>query len=379
MVTLFHFNADTRGVPGPETTASAAFAALQHGNLLDAAAISARAAIGLPAFRLDLLLFVTGLVLSLAPVTGAARFFRRRARSVLPNYWLGSLAVAALLVALAILRAMWHATPVDAEIRMGTLLARTPYRFEWLDLVRSMSILGRFQDARTIQVVAPSMWYIALVLQLYVIFPFLRAALKRVGPWWFLAGCATVMWAGRAIVLRHPPFAGFDGPATAVCFLPFRLLSPALGMVVARWRWLLDPIPRRALAFAGVIPALALIVVAGWVAIGVNDPGTVRGLFGSTPSLLVVLPGVWILASAILHVDRLSTIFTWIGRRSLSVLVVQDFLRISIGTLLSLGLHLERWTWWLILPYVGVAVLLVRWWEPFQVAVTNRLWASAPA
>jgi hypothetical protein len=78
--------------------------------------------IGLPGYRLDVLLLVTGLVLCLARPVPARRFLARRARSILPNYWLGSLVAATVLVLLASLRAMVIDTPSAHELRDGMRL-----------------------------------------------------------------------------------------------------------------------------------------------------------------------------------------------------------------------------------------------------------------
>ena len=150
-VVAFHFYVDTRGVPGSDATAAGAAAALSSGRLLESAAVVARTVIGLPGYRLDVLLFVTGLVLCLARPVPARRFLARRARSILPNYWLGSLAAATVLVLLACVRAVVIDTPFAHELRDGMRLGGQPYHFEPLDILRSLSVAGRLETPRTMQ------------------------------------------------------------------------------------------------------------------------------------------------------------------------------------------------------------------------------------
>ncbi len=90
-----HFAADTRGLPGAEVGPSALWARLSGGDPAGALAGALTGVLFLPGFRLDLLLCVTGLVLSLGRPLPALRLLIRRARAILPGYWLGTLAVAA--------------------------------------------------------------------------------------------------------------------------------------------------------------------------------------------------------------------------------------------------------------------------------------------
>ena len=101
---------------------------------------------------------------------------------------------------LAGVRAQIGGTPFGAELHSGMLLGGQPYRFEWLDIVRSASIVGRLESPRTMQVVAPSMWYLVLIAQLYLLFPWMRALLDRTGPLRFVALCMAITWTARARV-----------------------------------------------------------------------------------------------------------------------------------------------------------------------------------
>jgi peptidoglycan/LPS O-acetylase OafA/YrhL len=226
-------------VPGSEATAAAAAAALSSGQLLESAAVVARTVIGLPGYRLDVLLFVTGLVLCLARPVPARTFLSRRARSILPNYWIGSLAAATLLVLLACLRTTVMGTPFADELHDGMRLGAQPYHFEPLDILRSLSIGGRLETPRTMQVVAPSMWYLMLIAQFYVVFPVLRWLLHRTGPAAFLAVCFAIAVGTRALAFTYAPsvrstrMPPCSMPSRAACFplhsacsLPARSRAP---------------------------------------------------------------------------------------------------------------------------------------------------------
>jgi peptidoglycan/LPS O-acetylase OafA/YrhL len=375
-VTLFHFHADVRGVPGADAAPSALRHALVRADVAGTLDTIGRALVGLPGYRLDVLLFVTGLVLCLGRPIGAGELLRRRARSILPSYWLGTVVATALLVALSALRAGVRTTPLATEIQRGTLLAGTPYLFDWLDPIRSMSVVARLADQRSMQLVPPSMWYLVLIGQLYVLFPLLRALLRRVGPWGFLAACAAITWGGRWFVFERAAIPGFDPNATVISFLPFRLISPGLGMVAAGAIARLPSPTRKRGSAAALLPALALLLCAAWLGVKSNRANTVMGVIGPALPLLVGLPGLWIVASGTVHAPRLAATLTWVGQRSLSLLVVQDFLRFAVGTVLVLGAPLYNAFWLLAPAYVGAALCLTGPWDALVGRITDRAWPA---
>lgn len=374
-VTLMHFYADMRGTPGPEAGAAAAAAALAAGRLTDLVSILARAIVAVPGYRLDVLLFITGVVLSLGRPAPARVFFSRRARSVLPIYWAGSLTVALLLVILAGLRAWVRGSPLGAEVHGGSLLALAPYRFEWGDLARSLSVVGRFEDTRSMQVVSPSLWYVVLVAQFYVVFPAMRAMLARLGPWRFVVAAWSVTCLSRWLVFAWGPIPGFDVGSTLVSFLPFRLASPALGMVAAPYVVRLRG-PRLSTA---ALFAVALVsgTAAAWLGQDVNAARNWRGLMGTTLPLAVGLPGVVALAAALGRQPVVSRGLRLVGTRPLSTLVAQDLLRFCTGTALALGVRVAGLTWALMLPYLLVTVAVMLLWHPWQERVAERWWPQS--
>lgn len=362
-ITAYHFHVDTRGGSGIATPAAFAdaFGAQHWGAMLD---IAARTLIALPSYRLDVLLFVTGVVLMLSRSTEPLAFWRRRARAIMPNYWLGTLAAALVLVLLALLRSSLKGTDLGAEIHGGTLLARVPYRFEWVDLPLSLSVAGRLATTRTMQVVAPSLWYVLLILQFYVVFPFLRRLLERIGPIAFLAVCAAVMCGGRALVFAGVTWPGFDQNGTLLYFVPFRLFGPALGMVMARWVPTASAPPRRWISRALLAPALAVLVWSMWIGAEANQ----FALTGAVFPLLAGLPALWVIASGVLHSTRATAFFTWMGSHSLSLLVAQDLLRLVTGTVMSIWGRLDPLTWFLMPVYLALVIALTPVWHAVPAA-----------
>jgi peptidoglycan/LPS O-acetylase OafA/YrhL len=362
-ITAFHFYVDTRGDAGDVSLAVVREAAARGdtGRLIE---LAGRTLIALPSYRLDVLLFVTGLVLSLSRVSPVLEFWKRRARAVLPNYWMGSLAAALVLVALGVLRAAVKGTPLDAEISDGTLLGRGPYHFEWTDILVSMSVVGRLTSDRAMQVMAPSMWYVLLVLQLYLLFPALGWLYRRTGPWPFLVLCTAAMFAGRWLVLEGWTLPGFSVASTLLFCLPLRLFAPALGMVAAGYVDRLPALRPRTLG-ALVLPALAVLLFSIWF----GGPMSHYSVWGCVLPLIVGLPPLWIIASSAQQVPRAGAILTWVGAHSVSLLVVQDLMRLGTGTAIAFWGRPDAVTWYAMPAYVAAAVALTPLWHTVPAAV----------
>jgi len=376
-VATMHFAADTRGLPGVEVGPPALWARLSQGDPAGALAGALTGVLFLPGFRLDLLLFVTGLVLSLGRPLPARVLLTRRARAILPGYWLGTLAVAAIIMICAALRAAVLGTPFADEAHAGSRLAGSPYLFVPEDVVRSATVAGRFQSPASVQVVSPSLWYIALVAQFYVAYPLMRWLHARLGAAGFLVACTVTMLACRAAVLNGLAIGTFDPVSALASFLPFRLASPALGMIVAPWlkaRAAAGPGPGH--AAARFVLALALLLVSGWISAGHLLPVDVALAVGPSLAVPPAMIGLWLLAGALPGpIDRL---LVWAGGVSLALLVVQDGLRLVVGTFISLGVPLAAWMWPLLPLYLAAALGLTRFWWPISQGFADLIW-PAPA
>jgi len=97
-------------------------------------------------------------------------------------------------------------------------LGGQPYHFEPLDILRSLSVAGRLETPRTMQVVAPSRCYLVLLWQFYLVFPPCdRCSSDRRA---FLAVCFAVGVGSRTLAFAHAPFGAFDANATVLYAVP---------------------------------------------------------------------------------------------------------------------------------------------------------------
>ncbi len=365
-IAAFHFYVDTRGAAG-DLSLPLFREAYARGDLAALVDLAARTLVALPSYRLDVLLFITGLVLSFSRQPGVLAFWKQRARAVMPNYWLGSLAAVALLVIFAFVRASVKGTPVEAEISDGTLLARGPYHFAWSDIALSLSVAGRMSSQNAMQVMAPSLWYVLLVMQLYLMFPALKWLLARLGPWVFLAACTVVMYALRSHVIAGNTLPGFDINSTLLYCVPARLVAPALGMVAALYIDWLDVRPSRRVAALLAAPALAVVIWSIWFGRPAREPSA----WGATAPLLAGVPALWFLSASVSHLERTAAVLTWVGARSMSLLVVQDFLRLMTGTGIALFGRPDDITWYAMPVYLAAAVALTPLWHRVPESVSS--------
>jgi hypothetical protein len=243
--------------------------------------------------------------------------------------------------------------------------------------LRSILVLGRFEDARTMQVVAPSLWYLALVMQACVLFVPLRWLLTKTGRASFFLVCLIATWVCRALVFAFNPLPGFGPNATVIDFLPCHLAPFALGMIAApsivRWH----ERPGRKVALTLLAPALLLLLGAIWMSHGANNPATLAGVIGPILPLSLALPALWVIVRAGLAVPGLAWVLVWAGRHSLSLLVVQDVMRFTTGTLATAGVALGSYLWPLMPVYLGIGLLLARAWDPFPRKVADWCWPVA--
>ena len=107
-------------------------------------------------------------------------------------------------------------------------------RFEQIDGRIILSLLGlRFIDIRmNFMYLNAAWWYFAMLIQLYLIFPLLFLAARRLGPWLFLFGaCALGFFVRYLMLIPYPQ----DGLWLLGGFAISRLPEFALGMALGMW------------------------------------------------------------------------------------------------------------------------------------------------
>jgi peptidoglycan/LPS O-acetylase OafA/YrhL len=170
---------------------------------------------------------ITGFVLSVRylgldgprPTPGALEFFRARARGICPHYYL----------ALGLWTLPWLVPAAQTQSWPAMVMAFVTHVFFLHTL-----------HASTFFAIVPAFWWLAMLAQFYLVYPWLVWFFARVGPGMAFGLVCVICW-GAWLALAHAA-AGFPGSTLALAHylvyfnLPVRLPEFALGMwLAAAW------------------------------------------------------------------------------------------------------------------------------------------------
>lgn len=216
----------------------------------------------------------------------AGGFYRRRLLRLYPTWWMAH----------GLLLLCWLLAGLAGAPDRGFLL----------------SLLGLRVTPDTMYTPVGAWWFVSLLLQLYLMFPPLRALLLRLGTRRFL-----LLVLGVTLPLRAAGLFYFDGyldawsrGAIGLSRLPEFAFGMALGLVFAR----APETAARALA-----AKRSLLLAAGAWLLGMLASFF---LLGMAPALLLLAIGAFVLLSALLRRSRLQAPLGWIGVHSYSLYLV---------------------------------------------------------
>lgn len=295
-------------------------------------------------------------------------FYRRRLTRLLIPYWVAWMLFIATLAALALYR-----TEVDG----GNFTKNFQYigftRVIDVELALSgLLLVPRGLDFARFPAGPPALWFVLLLLQFYLLFPFLYRVLKIAGPFVFAALCLAVSLAAMALLIYRYGDVRSHGYVLSM-WAPFRIFEFALGMSIG---WLLIASPARVLRWFGLwwrVGVLAAVALASHT-IGSNITDD-HGYWRAWSQPLIVLGFGIVIVWACVAAARNPGIFAnapmrllaWIGTISYGVLIVNESFRLVHLYLITKG---WQWTagWWffIVVLYVPLTVLLA---YPLSVAL----------
>jgi peptidoglycan/LPS O-acetylase OafA/YrhL len=180
------------------------------------------------------------------------------------------------------------------------------------------SLIGFRGTASLFYYIAPAWWYIWLIIQMYLVFPFLLRWLRRTGPAWFFAGTLAITIASRAFGIRYSPhlYVWMTG-----MFAGTRLAEFTGGMVAAWWLAEGQAEGRKEPAGGWVTGWAILLYVAG-LACSVTLTGSLISNLLVTLGLSGLFYGMWRLLRA--HVPLSATVITAVGASSYAVYLLHQ-------------------------------------------------------
>jgi peptidoglycan/LPS O-acetylase OafA/YrhL len=171
--------------------------------------------------------------------------------------------------------------------------------------------------------ISPSWWFVWLILQLYVVYPYLFRALRKLGPTNFFAVALTLTLAARLVGLALPRgrYAWLTG-----LFFASRLAEFAVGMVLAQMivsrrerpsASPAPPSPSTLAIFAMSVPCYVLGVLASF---------TLPGALVSNLLVTVGMTGIfWAVWQSVLRPEpHLAGATQWLGKRSYAIFLLHQ-------------------------------------------------------
>jgi peptidoglycan/LPS O-acetylase OafA/YrhL len=299
-------------------------------------------------------------------------FYVRRLGRLLRAYWAGFAVVAISLFLLAIVK-----TELDGRSLTYNWghIGRATY-FDRDQFLAGLTLIPRLFKLHWFFAPPNPLWFVALILQFYLVFPFIFRLAQRHGIVSVLIGSLAMSIASTAILLaRYDANLGVNGWIITI-WLPFRIFDFVIGMALG---YVLVQHRELARRFAtGLLPTFAC--VAGGVTVyllgAVIDDGD--GYYRAV-SFPLVAAGLAVLAMPALfklpgrvETSAVGRTLVWIGPMSIAVLIMNEPFRFVDHYLWFKG---QTWTagWWLYIVVLYVPGTLV------TAAVLSRLLGLTPA
>jgi peptidoglycan/LPS O-acetylase OafA/YrhL len=207
------------------------------------------------------------------------------------------------------------------------------------------------------------MWFVVLIIQYYLLVPFLLRLLHRVRPAAFLAGALVATTAANLLLIGL--VSGLDrNPAAYMnhCLAPFRLFEFALGMSLG-YAIVHHRERMRTLTAA---PATTATLIAGGLALiiggGLMDDGSINSAFAAS----IVITGVALVVLPLLtkqpgrfEATAPVRLLAWTGPFSYAVLIANEPLRLVASFLRVEAVPTGAW-WLYLVVYMPITLLMAR-------------------
>ncbi len=276
----------------------------------------------------SMFLILSGTALTMGALSGGIgdhrAYYARRLSRLMRPYWAGIVVVLLSLLLLAIVK-----TAIDGgSFRYNwTHVGRAPY-FDSDQLIAGILLIPRAFRLEWAFAPPNPLWFVVLILQFYLVFPYVFRFAQHVGINIVLVGSLLVSMASTAgLLLYYDGQLGVHGWITTI-WLPFRMFDFVIGMAIG---YLLMQRRDETRRFVGGMGMTAVCIVGGiavyllGAAIDDDDgyyrilafPLIAAGLAALALPFLVKVPGR-------LEVSALGRLLIWIGPMSLAVLIMNE-------------------------------------------------------
>lgn len=245
-------------------------------------------------------------------------FYRRHFRRLLIPYYISMMGLFLAWLVLAFMRAEHGSGNIAAEFINGARIGGGPFTVDIGQILNMFLVMPRMYFMPY-----TSAWFVALLVQLYIFFPFLARLMDRLGRWrfWWMCFGISIFF---TTLFRFSPVAPWVPPASI--FGLARLSEFALGMVFG-WR------------LASIQPTKwwrwSALALGAWL-IGTFFP------INELPQILIAMSAT-VMAVPVAGALAGFSWLTWIGRRSLEVFLIHDLVRFAYSSWPIAGSWLTQW------------------------------------
>jgi peptidoglycan/LPS O-acetylase OafA/YrhL len=293
----------------------------------------------------------------------ALTFYASRIRRVIVPYWASFALFFLAVCGIALYRAHADGGGFAYQYHNGvTVSGYHVIDIGWIDASASLLVFPRLLRDEWFGVAPNSLWFVVVVVQYYLMFPFLRPLLDRIGPWAFLALALVCCLVARLWLIDE--IGGLSSPRGIrldAGIALFRWYDFAIGMTVGylyvHRRQLLEEYTASPWDIAGVVFLGFLLHTGGTL---IDDR---RGELNAIASIMVVtgltLVSLPLLTKRPAKFERLYPVraLAWIGPLSFAVLIANDLVRLLASLLRVEGIS-DPW-WWIFLVAVYMPLTMV--------------------
>ena len=289
----------------------------------------------------------------------AARF-----RRLIVPYWGGVLLFVATIAVIALLQMWRHGGSFMDQWWQVRIAVIQPVRVAWDDVAWALTVMPWLFREKQATVPVGSLWFVELLLQYYLIFPFALVVLRKVGPWKFAVGAIAFSLVARAvfIIVARETMASYNLARYLESLAPFRgsefLIGMSLGYLLVHGReqmaeWVRSPVDVAGLVVIGVLLIMGATVLGPKADVFLTSSEIMLhlGLAALMLPLLFKAPGR-------LEVSLPARALVFLGVVSFTALIIDDQMRYVNSFLRLEGLSGPPFWFFLWVVYIPVGTLL---------------------
>jgi peptidoglycan/LPS O-acetylase OafA/YrhL len=315
-----------------------------------------------------LFMMLSGLSLTMnayrRPEPSLLQGYASRFRRIVVAYWGGVLIVLAVVATIALLQMLLDGGSYAHQWFNVRIAEIQPVRMQWDDVLWALSVVPWVFRTKLNTLPVGSLWFVQLLLQYYLVFPFALILLKKIGPWNLVAFGLVFNIVARAAFIytgRQSMDEVYVGRYLEMLSV-FRgaefLTGMSLGYLLAHRRdamreWVATPFD------VGGLCVIALLCLWGGTVLSPKaDALLVLGDLTVQIGLAILILPLIFKRPGRLEASRLAQAITFLGVTSFMALVANDGMRYVASFLRYEGAHGPAWWFFLWIVYIPGGALI---------------------